>query len=201
MWLSPAAAAHAALQCTQCYHRCLSTITAADRRQISARACQRKRCGRFHPRPTHRVIGATSSQSDYSSTPAGSENSGGHNRTTAACFDFALWFVPWASAGFTSLVVQWRHQLTFDLVISKQCDKLFGAAGDRGYQNVVGGLLAVRWDWLRCQWRHFVFLLQIIASAVAGGKGCREVTRSDELIIIFINCNFVITRWQWLFYM
>jgi len=24
---------------------------------------------------------------------------------------------------------------------------------------------------------------------------------SDSIIIIFINCNWVVTRWQWLFYM
>jgi len=58
-WLSPAAAAaaaHAALQFTQCNHRPLSTITIADTRQIHVTACQRKRCRRFHPRPTHRAV-------------------------------------------------------------------------------------------------------------------------------------------------
>jgi hypothetical protein len=104
--LSPAAAAHAALQCTQRYHRSLSTITVADRRQICVRACQRKRCGRFHPRPTHHVRGATSTQSDNSSTPAGSKNSGRTYQDNGFVRRLRLWFLPWVSAGCTILLLQ-----------------------------------------------------------------------------------------------
>jgi len=28
-----------------------------------------------------------------------------------------------------------------------------------------------------------------------------EMVREEENVIIFINCNWVVTEWQWLFYM
>ena len=47
-------------------------------------------------------------------------------------------------------------------------------------------------------------------SGLLGGYGCRNVLKEKNapgitvghwILIMFINCNWVVTRWQWLFYM
>jgi len=56
-------------------------------------------------------------------------------------------------------------------------------------------------------WRRHLFEKFTVAQLLTGpssrrlGFDSRTIIFQKVIIIIFINCNLVVTRWQWLFYM